>query len=130
MAVIQHDVEQIDVLTYDTIAHETSADPSMSELLHLIESGFQDCALEKGELAQFWPIHDALYIQDGVILYEDRVVIPPSLRQRVVQHLHAAHQGISTMEQRARKVVYWPGITKDITDIRRACDACNRNAPS
>jgi len=117
MAAIQHDVEQIDVLTYDTIAHETSADPSMSELLHLIESGFQDGALEKGEIAQFWPIRDALYIQDGVILYEHRVVIPPSLHQRVVQHLHAAHHGISTMEQRARKVVYWPGMTKDVTNI-------------
>jgi hypothetical protein len=34
------------------------------------------------------------------------------------------------MEQRARAVVYWPGMTKDIRETREVCTACNRNAPS
>lgn len=130
MAAIQHDVEKLDTLPYELIVRETSADPTMSHLLQLIECGFEDKFLDDIALAQFWPIRDALYIQDGAILYEDRVVVPPSLRRRVLKYLHAAHQGISSMEQRARMVVYWPGMTKDIRDTRHACDACNRNAPS
>ena len=34
------------------------------------------------------------------------------------------------MEQRARAIVYWPGMSKDIRNIRETCADCNRNAPS
>ena len=57
-------------------------------------------------------------------------MVPPSLRNHILQHLHAAHQGTSTMEQRARAIVYWPGMSKDIRDTRAGCADCNRNAPS
>ena len=46
------------------------------------------------------------------------------------KNLHAAHQGISAMEQRARMIVYWPGMTVDIQSTRDGCSYCNRNAPS
>jgi hypothetical protein len=130
MSAIKQDVEKLQVIPYSLIASETAADPSMSKLCKLIETGFVNYAHDDTTISKFWPIRDALYIQDGVILYEDRVVIPPSLRQRVLKHLHAAHQGVSSMEQRARMVVYWPGLTKDIHSTRHSCDNCNRNAPS
>lgn len=34
------------------------------------------------------------------------------------------------MEQRARMIVFWPGMTRDIRLTRQRCDDCNRNAPS
>ena len=34
------------------------------------------------------------------------------------------------MEQRARAIVYWPGISKDIRETREGCADCNLNAPS
>ena len=34
------------------------------------------------------------------------------------------------MEQRARAIVYWPGMTSDIRATRESCAKCNRNAPS
>ena len=46
------------------------------------------------------------------------------------KHLHAPHQGTSTMEQRARSITYWPGMSKDIKKTRESCADCNRNAPS
>ena len=63
-------------------------------------------------------------------MYNDRVVIPTSQRNRVLEHLHAAHQGTSTMEQRACSITYWPGMSKDIKKTRESCANCNRNAPS
>ena len=58
------------------------------------------------------------------------MVVPTSLRTQMLQHLHAAHQGTSMMEQRARAILYWPGMSKDIRDTREGCTDCNRNAPS
>ena len=63
-------------------------------------------------------------------MYQDRVVVPPSLRRRVLQHLHAAHQSVAPMERRARAIVYWPGMTADIQNTRDRCTVCIRNAPS
>ena len=72
----------------------------------------------------------AFYVHDGVLLYQDRVVVPSSLRNRILWHLHAAHQGAFTMEQRARAIVYWAGMSQDIRETREGCTVCNRNAPS
>ena len=71
-----------------------------------------------------------LMVSDGVLLYNDRVVIPPALRSKVLEILHAAHQGISAMESRARAIVFWPGLTDDIRTQRNSCSACNRAAPT
>ena len=57
-------------------------------------------------------------------------MIPPQLRYQVLRTLHAAHQGVSAMERRARATVFWPGMTQDIHNIRDSCAHCNRNAPS
>ena len=72
----------------------------------------------------------ALYELDGVILYNDRVVIPPSMRQHVLHTLHSAHQGTSSMETRAREIVFWPGYTTAINEIRYSCTDCIKNASS
>ena len=46
--------------------------------------------------------------------YDDRVVIPIKLRERVLEILHSAHQGSPHMESRAEVLLYWPGIGHDI----------------
>ena len=87
----------------------------------------------------FWSIKDQLFSVDGVILRNDevvlpyslhesvvnsgshvktRIIIPPILRDEVLQSLHAAHQGVSAMNGRARAGVFWPDITKDIENMR------------
>ena len=59
-----------------------------------------------------------------------RIVVPPSLRQPVLNALHAAHQGVSAMRARAMDSVYWPDITNDIARIRDQCTHCHRMAKS
>ena len=81
-------------------------------------------------VSAFWTYRESLYISDGVIMYCDRAVIPASLRDDVLQILHSAHQGVSSMESRARAIVFWPGMTSDIQSTRDKCAACNRTAPS
>ena len=56
----------------------------------------------------------------------DRLVIPISLQAEVMSKLHEAHQGIEKTRLRARSCVYRKSINKDIDDIVRKCDACQR----
>ena len=44
--------------------------------------------------------------------------------------LHASHQGKERTKQRARQIVYWPGLDNDIANITRNCQPCRRELPS
>ena len=117
-------------LSWDVIAKHTASHPDMQMLLSCIHSGFQENHRFDPAIKPYWQYRHALYELDGVILYDDRVVIPPNLRSSVLQTLHSAHQGVSSMEARARCTVFWPGMTADIHHIRDTCPDCIRHAPS
>ncbi|XP_043204419.1 uncharacterized protein LOC122371791 [Amphibalanus amphitrite] len=118
-------------VTWDRVRDATAGDPSMMRLLELIEGGLPAHRHEMPEeLREYHSLRDGLYTSDGIILYDQRIVIPPSLREEVLQSLHGAHQGIGMMLARAAVSVYWPGITSAIRRARERCHTCNRNAPS
>ena len=103
----------------------------MYQLVELIEAGLPDVlSLYPSALQQYHKHRDNLYTVDGVIMYNNRVLIPPSLRSKVLSALHAAHQGISSMTSRARSSVFWPEITDCISKTRELCSDCNYMAPS
>ena len=113
-------------VTWDRVKLATTSDKEMVQLVSIIESGFPEF---RNELPP--ALHEYhQYTVDGVILYKDRIVIPPSLRQHVLTVLHYAHQGVISMTARAETTVFWPGITPTITALRANCNHCNRMAPS
>ena len=130
LASIRNDAQELGTIPWSLLAQETETDASLGHILHLIEQGSSSFDSNDPVLTNLWPTCESFYVHEGVLLYQDRVVVPTSLRSRVLQYLHAAHQGTSTMEQRARAIVYWPGMSKDIRDTRERCTDCNRNAPS
>ncbi len=129
MASIREDSQALSAIPWSLLAQETTRDTSLGHALRLLECNGSIDSRDPA-LACLSPIRESVYAQDGVLMYNDRVVVPSSLQPRILQHLHAAHQGTSTMEQRARAIVYWPGMSKDIQDTRERCTDCNRNAPS
>ena len=78
----------------------------------------------------FFQFKDGLSTVDGVILYNNRTVIPSPLRALIQDTLHSAHQGVSCMTSRAEFSVFWPGITPAIANLRARCRSCNERASS
>ena len=108
--------------SWERIAMEISSDSGMCLLLVTIEKGFPDTRRETTDtVAAFWMYRDSLCVSDGAILYQDRVVSPTCRRNEVLRTLHSAHQGVSSMESRARSIVFWPGIFSAIQDTRDRC---------
>ena len=58
-----------------------------------------------------------MYVSGEVILYKDRVVVSLSLRPRILNKLHSAHQDVTLMHAGAQQILFWPGITQDIEPI-------------
>ena len=122
---------QIMAITWDRVRLATASDPSMVALLHTAEHGFPEFRHElPTTLQEYFQFRDHLYAVDGVIMYKDRTVIPPSLWQHILEALHSAHQGVTSMTARAETTVFWPGITTAIKSQRANCSQCNRMAPS
>ena len=126
-AAISRETGDLIAVSWSLLADETKKDSILSKLMSAIEHGF---ATLYDEISDYVRYRDSLYITDGVILYQDRVVVPLSLRPCVLNSLHSAHQGVSAMQSRAQAVVFWPGMSLDIQNTRSRCRDCNRNAPS
>ena len=109
---------------------EISSDPGMCLLMVAIEEGFPDTPRRTDDtVAEFWMYRESLCVSDGAILYQYRVVIPPSLRNEVLRTRYSAHQGVSSVKSRARSIVFWPGIPTTIQETRDRCQSCNKTAP-
>ena len=61
-------------------------------------------------LLPYYQYRQNLLTVDGVILCGEHPLIPPSMRPELIQHLHAAHQGVTNMLGRAAQPVFWPGL--------------------
>ena len=82
------------------------------------------------QLQEYHQFRDDLYTVDGIILYKERIVIPPSLCEETLSNLHAAHQGCNSMMARVEASIFCPGITPTVTNLRASCDNCDRMGPS
>ena len=78
------------------------------------------------ELWEYWNHRCDLTLEDGVILKSDRVVLPESLRGQVLDLIHSGHQGETKCLLLARQSVFWPGISRDIREMVKACEPCNK----
>lgn len=67
---------------------------------------------------------------DGVIFFQERPVIPPTLRNSFLQFLHAAHLGRDKTLSLSRYTCWWPRIADDINAFIRSCQACKKKAPN
>ena len=118
-------------VTWERVRTATASDENMNQLIDIVESGMPDSRDElPPALQEYHQFREYLSTVDGVVVYKDRVLVPPSLRQDCLTALHAAHQGTSSMIARAESSIFWPGITPDITATRNRCSHCNRMAPS
>lgn len=112
---------------------ETRKDERLKLLLEYIEKGWPNHKynLEK-KLSYYWSMRDELYCVDGVIFRNKQVLIPKSLKKQMLNLIHDGHLGIDRCKRRAREVLFWPGIAKDIEDYVKRCKVCqeNSNKPS
>ncbi len=130
-ASIASSLNSIQTINWKDVQTATSSDNTMNLLLSIIEEGLPDQKhLLPTTLREFHPFRKHLYSVDGVIIYKDRIVIPPSLRVSCLTALHAAHQGTSSMIARAESSIFWPEITNDIHATIAKCNHCNRMVPS
>ena len=123
-------ITNLQCVTWDKVRTATSGDVEMHRLVETIESGMPDKRTSlPPSIRDYFPLCDQLSTVDGVTIYKDRIIVPPSLRKDILTALHSAHQGVTSMISRAEISVLWPGISSNIISLRNKCNHCNRMAP-
>ena len=118
-------------VSWQTVKNHATFDEECSLLAEYITAGFPK-SKEEVPLAihQYWSMKDDLYLIEGIPFKGRKMLIPKSLRQDVLEGLHAAHQGVSSMLANARERFFWPCLDAAVRVIRENCRQCNQQAPS
>ena len=104
----------------ELIHEETSKDPTLTLLRHYIHMGWPiDCRMLPQELHMFWNYREDLSMENGLITKGARLLIPSTLRRKVLEQIHDGHLGIEKCMLKARDSVFWPGISNDIRETVR-----------
>ncbi|XP_063846489.1 uncharacterized protein LOC135092154 isoform X1 [Scylla paramamosain] len=108
----------------------TDKDSTLSKVRDHILYGWPGHIAEE-TLQPFFRRRHELSVQDGIILWGSRVVVPQIARKNVLAELHATHPGVSRMKGIARSHVWWPNIDKDVESTVQLCSQCHqvRNLP-
>lgn len=80
------------------------------------------------ELNRMFGCRDKLTQYNGLLMYENRMYIPKSLRPVYLKRFHEGHQGINKTCRRAKQYAWWPGISNDIENYINKCDVCVRHS--
>jgi hypothetical protein len=81
-------------------------------------------------LNEYKNVQAELSVSDGLLIYQNRVVVPASQRKQVLEKLHESHQGITKSRELAKQSVWWPGINRDVTSMIQKCHECQQSRPA
>ena len=68
--------------------------------------------------------YEALSIIDGVICRAEKILVPESLQEQVVEIAHKAHQRITKTKQYLRATMWYPRMDLMIEDHLCKCELC------
>ena len=123
-----------------TIAHALPVALSVSEILEASQNDPELRAVSEAlknntwhkynNIGPYYRIRNELAVKRNILLRQERIVIPTSLRQRVLDIVHETHGlGIVKTKQHLRSKVWWPGMDAEIERQIKACTLCSATQP-
>ena len=82
-----------DAVSWDELLEETTHDPELKELKSAIAKGYLTSPERQALGPQFDPVLE-LAVLGGLVVRGSRIVVPRSLRDKVVRLAHEGHQGL------------------------------------
>ena len=101
-----------------------------SEALFSMASQTVTTSYQKGVSDTAWSVPEHLTLDEDLIVYGCRLLIPSKMRQKMLAHLHESPQGLVHTKQQAQLTIYWPGIDNNIYNVILACKKCQDCLPS
>ncbi|XP_063961269.1 uncharacterized protein K02A2.6-like [Lytechinus pictus] len=111
-------------VTATEIAAETQKDSVLKQVYEQTLYGWSETEPMNDELKPYHSRRFELSCDQGCVKWGHRVIIPKSLRHKLLDELHSQHSGVVAMKAVARGFMFWPGIDKEIEQISSRCSVC------
>ena len=122
MAIVKSSVPE--AVTWQELLEETHSDTELSDLREAIARGYF-MAQEKRTLGpHYHSIFTELAVVGGLVVRGPRIVVPRTLRNKVVNPAHEGHQGITKTKEYLRTRVWFPGLDKMVEAHIQHCHPC------
>lgn len=126
-----HVVLQMTKTARNELKQHTEMDFEMRTLKTIVMQGWPERRDELlPELRKYWCFRDEMAVYDGLIFKSNQVLIPQSLRKDMLTKVHSGHSGIQSCIRRAKQVLFWIGMSKDIQEMVEACSIWQRHQRS
>ena len=120
------------VVNAEAVVMETRKDTLLKKVLQFTKPGWP--TVMETELMPYYRKRLKLAVNNGVLIWDSRVVIPPTLQVILLKDLQLEHTGMVCMKQLARQYVWWPSIDRDIEDTVKLCSLlsgkCYKTSPN
>ena len=123
-------------ITLDEIGKETNNDPALKYIIECLEANNwqnepAEVLISVNEWRSFVAIKDELVFVEGanILLRGNRIVIPRSMQQHIINLAHEGHQGVVKTKRLLREKVWFVNIDKLAENTIRSCIACQAVGP-
>lgn len=106
-------------ITLEEIRNETGRDITLTTVIEALKS--QNWPKD---LFRYQAFNKELGFIDGIVVREDRIVLPLKLRRRALEIAHRGHPGIVAMRRNLRQYVWWPSMDRDVCSAVKECVGC------
>ncbi|XP_044760853.1 uncharacterized protein K02A2.6-like [Coccinella septempunctata] len=108
----------------------TSNDSTLRKMFDYYFNGWSKKKHIPDECKPFYKMKDAIYVEAGIVFYEDKIIVPKSMQKQIIETLHnKGHLGTRRTINKARKLFYWINMTTDITNYIKQCRVCEKYMP-
>lgn len=108
---------------------ETENDEILNEIKNYCKNGWPNHKTKcPQQIRYYYKLRNDIFLEDEILFYNDRIIIPKSQRKMILEKLHSPHFGITKTLQRARNSVFWPNISNEIEQTVNQCSICQENS--
>ncbi|KII68913.1 hypothetical protein RF11_03821 [Thelohanellus kitauei] len=102
-------------------------DVILKAVKRFIKGGWPDNHKIPTKLAPYYKNKDYISVEEDILMFNDRVIIPSTLRQKKVPCFHSSHVEIVAMKSLDRYYVWWPKLNEDFEEMVKTCVPCQQN---
>ena len=103
---------------------ETKNNPILQTLITYTTYEWLEKHLIPTALLPYYTHHSDITFCEGILLKNERMVVPTALQAEMKSLIHQGHLGIENCKKQTRQSLFWPLMNSEIEDMIKSCPTC------
>lgn len=117
-------------MTLSELRKKTAEDSTLAKVIKYIDQGWPKHLMSDLSIKPYYLCRTQLSHENDCVMRGHKVVIPESLRTKLVNELHNSHLGIVKTKAEARSRFWFPGVDAALEAMINSCVICQQLRPS